>query len=335
VPTKTPTTESTPEIEEGLLWEARRRELLARIPPKEERPTRLYLKLAQIASLIGEIPKRGENTFHHYKYVREPDLVEAVRPILAEYGIWLEWTLVWDAERGIVGHQRVPQVLRDRDKNIIGTQDSLTILMAEFWFVDGESGEQTAKKIIPGYGDDTSDKGSNKALTSLMKYFLMKTFLIATGDDPEADNRADERAAARTDQPRVTRSARQGGTAQPKHGGRQQEASSPQIRQLGELLRQTGLAKSSAKTLAYFEEVLERPFPVVDGNPAESLQAALSGDIKPEEMGKLIAGLRARVEAEGQPDAERGGAPDPVAGEPDGDEQEAAVDDEEDAGPAV
>ena len=48
-----------------------------------------------------------------------------------------------------------------------------------------------------GAGDDGADKGLYKAYTGAVKYFLMKTFLIPTGDDPEADTKADERAASR------------------------------------------------------------------------------------------------------------------------------------------
>lgn len=328
--TKTPTTPTPEAVISEAEWETRRKEIIARIPPKDQRPTKLYAKLAQIYGLIGEIPKRGVNTFHHYSYVKEQDLVDAIRPILSEYGIWIEWSLIWDRERGIIGHERMSQVLKDRDKNIIGEQESLTVLMAEFWFVDGETGETTAHKIVPGYGDDIADKGSNKAQTSLVKYFLMKTFLVSTGDDPEGDSRADERAQRRS-QPDVQRSSRQGGRAQPAQGGRQQEASSPQLRQLGELLRRSGISGSKA-TLDYFAEKLERPFPVEDGDAAGTLQDAIKA-MKPDEMGKLIAGLRADVEAQEPADAVNEQPADPDAQAPAESPAGAAPEDEDDAGP--
>jgi hypothetical protein len=36
-----------------------------------------------------------------------------------------------------------------------------------------------------GTGEDNSDKGTYKGITGGLKYILMKTFLIYTGDDPE------------------------------------------------------------------------------------------------------------------------------------------------------
>ena len=46
-----------------------------------------------------------------------------------------------------------------------------------------------------GSGDDPADKGLYSAYTGAVKYFLMKAFLIPTGDDPEADEGTDKRAA--------------------------------------------------------------------------------------------------------------------------------------------
>ena len=61
-------------------------------------------------------------------------------------------------------------------------------------FLDGETGA-SIKKPWRGYGTDKEDKGGYKAMTGGEKYFLLKTFLIPTGDDPEAtDDARDQRA---------------------------------------------------------------------------------------------------------------------------------------------
>jgi hypothetical protein len=44
-----------------------------------------------------------------------------------------------------------------------------------------------------GEGQDAGDKGPYKAMTGAQKYALMKTFMIPTGDDPEADEDVDKR----------------------------------------------------------------------------------------------------------------------------------------------
>lgn len=46
------------------------------------------------------------------------------------------------------------------------------------------------KLVVPafGYGIDTQDKGPGKAISYLVKYALLKTLALETGDDPEKDN---------------------------------------------------------------------------------------------------------------------------------------------------
>jgi hypothetical protein len=46
-----------------------------------------------------------------------------------------------------------------------------------------------------GQGLDSGDKGVYKAVTGSCKSFLMKNFLIATGDDPEVENSAEQTTA--------------------------------------------------------------------------------------------------------------------------------------------
>jgi hypothetical protein len=51
-----------------------------------------------------------------------------------------------------------------------------------------------------GEGMDAGDKAGNKAATGLLKYALRQTFLIETGDDPDANSSAEmERAQAFAD----------------------------------------------------------------------------------------------------------------------------------------
>jgi hypothetical protein len=60
-------------------------------------------------------------------------------------------------------------------------------------FVDARSGEELTVRV-PGEGADPGDKAPYKAMTGALKYALLQSFLLATGDDPE-DERADSRAA--------------------------------------------------------------------------------------------------------------------------------------------
>lgn len=291
-------------------WEKHRAEVIARLPKEDERPKNIYGRLAQINGYIGVIKKRGYNDFHKYPYAKEEDLVEEIRPMLSEYGIYIEQSLAGqNDDPGFVTHQRLPQ-FKTRD-NV--TVDSLSVITKKFRFVwwnpEGIGPvrdvpghpeayqtslgalEATGWVYFMGYGDDTGDKGYNKAETSAVKYFLMKTFMVATGNDPEGDKSVDERAARREAGPVEVRRA-QGRPAQP--GGRQQQTSSPQTRQIGELLRANGVG-SSAEAIATLEAITGDtiPVPQIDGEPdLPGALAAYTASLTGEKAGSVVRQLR-------------------------------------------
>lgn len=134
----------------------------------------LYSKLADVMGEIGYVEKRGRNEFHGYSYATEADLVDAVRSKLAERNVVMIPSLTNVSERPI--------------KTAKGKDSTLTTARIAFTFCDGDSGE-THSADWAGAGDDPADKGLYKAMTGAAKYFLMKSFLIPTGDDPEADSK--------------------------------------------------------------------------------------------------------------------------------------------------
>ena len=127
----------------------------------------LITKLAAIMAAIERIPKRGHNDFHHYDYATEADIVSAIRHELASR------------------HVMLLPAITGTSREAVGEKGSvLTTLTMEFTFVDGETGETITRPWV-GAGTDKEDKGAYKAMTGGEKYFLLKTFLIPTGDDPE------------------------------------------------------------------------------------------------------------------------------------------------------
>lgn len=138
-------------------------------------PSGLITKLAAIMAAIERIPKRGHNDFHHYDYATEADIVSAIRHELASR------------------HVMVLPAITGTSRDAVGDKGSvLTTLTMEFTFIDGETGETITRTWI-GTGTDKEDKGAYKAMTGGEKYFLLKTFLIPTGDDPERDATAPAR----------------------------------------------------------------------------------------------------------------------------------------------
>lgn len=141
-------------------------------PLADMRPvSRLHAKLAEVMAEVGRVPKRGRNEFHKYDYATEADIVDAVRGALSSRGISL-----------------VPSVVQ------VNREGTLTTVLMSFQFNDGETGGSASYQWA-GTGDDKGDKGLYKAMTGALKYFLLKTFLMPTGDDSEADTETDKRAS--------------------------------------------------------------------------------------------------------------------------------------------
>jgi hypothetical protein len=65
------------------------------------------------------------------------------------------------------------------------------VIMA-YTFADVDSSEEVVAKVA-GQGLDPGDKAPYKAMTGALKYALLQSFLLATGDDPE-DERVDTRS---------------------------------------------------------------------------------------------------------------------------------------------
>lgn len=137
-------------------------------------PTRsLARKLAEVMAEVGNVEKKGRNTHFNYRFVQESDLVDKIRPLLAARNVMFMVTVesietVREVERRNGGFDYV-----ERQK-VVGR------------FIDGDSGEVFESSVFAD-GMDGQDKGPYKGLTGGVKYLLMKTFLVGTGDDPEND----------------------------------------------------------------------------------------------------------------------------------------------------
>jgi hypothetical protein len=139
----------------------------------------LVTKLAEVMAAVERIPKRGRNDFHKYDYATEADIAATVRKELADRNVMLF--------PAITGESRHP----------VGEKGSvLTVIEMEMEFRDGDSGESITKPWR-GYGTDKEDKGGYKAMTGGEKYFLLKTFLMPTGDDPEREDKEQRRERER------------------------------------------------------------------------------------------------------------------------------------------
>ena len=138
----------------------------------EEHKTRaaLYAKIAAVTAAVKRIPKNGRNTFFGYSYALESDITDGLRDLLLEHRVAFLPPTVLSWERSVTGQKG----------------GDLTRVQYQFALADCDTGE-ILESCWWSEAQDPSDKGFNKAATAAAKYWLMKTFLIATGDDPDSD----------------------------------------------------------------------------------------------------------------------------------------------------
>jgi hypothetical protein len=130
----------------------------------------LRQKLAEVRRRIGYVQKRGFNERNNYSYVTAADLAGAVGDILAELGVVIIPRLESIAyEPNVGGRTEVARAAQ--------------VVMA-YTFTDVDTGDEITTKVA-GQGLDAGDKAPYKAMTGALKYALLQSFLLATGDDPE------------------------------------------------------------------------------------------------------------------------------------------------------
>lgn len=131
---------------------------------------KLFAKLAEVTGQIRHIPKNGTNAHFGYKFATDADVSAALSKELSERNVQV-----------FVGAEITETLDYTKDN---GKKTRITDVLATVTFACGDTGA-TFSVTMPGTGDDALDKGTYKAITGAVKYALLKTFLVATGDDPE------------------------------------------------------------------------------------------------------------------------------------------------------
>ena len=137
-------------------------------------------KLVNVMNECSHITKNGLNSYHQYKYATAEDVLLKVNEALTKNKI-----------ASVV----IPEVASMVDvTNLKGNTEHLVTVNVQIKLIDSESGESVDFFGI-GSGQDVGDKAVMKAQTAAIKYAYMLSLCIATGDDPEADNKTDENSA--------------------------------------------------------------------------------------------------------------------------------------------
>lgn len=129
--------------------------------------------LAEVSKELQRVEKKGKapSVMGGFAFVRESDVVEALKPLLDARGI----RLVPSIENTELNFY--PR----KDKDGPGVLATVTLAMHA---VKGE--EEALLFRTVGQGADTQDKAPAKAITAAKKQGFLIAFSIPTGDDPEA-----------------------------------------------------------------------------------------------------------------------------------------------------
>lgn len=145
---------------------------------EEKKTLNIYQKMSLATSRIQTVAKKlkiGAGTKGEYKAVSETDVLNAVKPIEAELGIYS-----YPVDRKVLSKERVTF------KNKFGDVDNFVIeLETTYRFLNTEKPEEYIDIKTYGDGVDSQDKSPGKAMTYADKYALLKAYKIATGDDPD------------------------------------------------------------------------------------------------------------------------------------------------------
>jgi hypothetical protein len=130
----------------------------------------LRQKLAVVRRRLAYVQKRGYNERKNYNYVTAADIAGAVGDILAELGV--------------VVVPRLESISHEPSRTNRAEGEHVARVVMTYTFMDVDTAEEITVKVA-GEGLDAGDKAPYKAMTGALKYALLQSFLLATGDDPE------------------------------------------------------------------------------------------------------------------------------------------------------
>ena len=122
----------------------------------------IYQRQVQAMLAVSSIPKNGYNSFGKYKYATDADVLDTMRLLLAKHGIG--WVVSMTGHEWNEAKNRTIATLEISLVNVDNPKDCITVS----WF---------------GEANDKTDKGVVKAITSGVKYFLLKSFLASAGNE--------------------------------------------------------------------------------------------------------------------------------------------------------
>lgn len=144
----------------------------------------IFQRMAAITAELQTVAKNldvSTGNGRGYKAVSERDIIDAVKPLEAKYGVYS-----YPVSRETVAAEILESETTYNEKT---TKKSTfyTRLRTVYRFVNVDEPTDYIETVVFSVGIDPQDKGDGKAMTYGDKYALMKAYKISTGDDPDAE----------------------------------------------------------------------------------------------------------------------------------------------------
>ena len=151
---------------------------------EEEKKLNIYQRLLAIENELMCVAKNlsvgvGKSS---YKAVGEADVLKAVKPLEAKYGVYS-----YPSSRRIVESAVLENEQTDYNNNKVIKKSFFERIETVYRFVNVDNPSEYIEITSYGDGIDTGDKSVGKACTYADKYALLKAYKIITGDDPDQD----------------------------------------------------------------------------------------------------------------------------------------------------
>lgn len=127
----------------------------------------IFQRVLNIMAELDYIQKGDKTVNGQYRFVSHDQVSEKIHHLLVKHKV--------------LPLPSVKEISQDNNRTIV----KLTVT-----FINADVPSDCFTVEFPGYGIDSGDKGPGKAVSYAYKYAILKTFNIATGEDPDKDANA-------------------------------------------------------------------------------------------------------------------------------------------------
>ena len=164
---------------------------------EESKKLNIYQKMLKATEKISKVAKNLKvdiNKSASYKAVSEADVLEAVKPIEIELGIYS-----YPVKREII-ETNILDTVKEYNGNRTESKQLFMRLEVTYRFVNVDNPQDYIDIITYGDGVDSQDKAPGKSMTYADKYALLKAYKIQTGEDPDKEGSGDLKGIKKTNE---------------------------------------------------------------------------------------------------------------------------------------